>query len=280
MLSLPCEMDHNEMNVAVHLICLLTIAIIKPMLTNLPEDKYCLHEVAKLPSWQLSCHTPTYDQLTQEEPLNNAARFPCHSIPYPWSFNRLVILVIQGHNIVLLYRWMHGIRLTRSQFVLDDCISYDCINGYHIRPHMQSKRSWYDMIWDTIDFDLIGKNTLGGWIHQSKYFRWNSCMTDFLLLIYSYQPIFLSLRSKNCTTSMLLKKCQKIICCEQNHATYQVLKALMKDKKFSKAHPLWCLISGGFQMWRDNPQSEFTPDLSTSYPAIPLWDSLDHSFAA
>lgn len=30
----------------------------------------------------------------------------------------------------------------------------------------------------------------------------------------------------------------KIICCEQNHATYKVLKALMKDKKFSKAHPL------------------------------------------
>lgn len=205
----------------------------KPMLTYyLPEEKYLL-EVAKLlpSSWQLSCHTPAYDQLTQEEPLNNAVRFPCHSIPYPWSFNCLVILVIQGHNIVFLYRWMASgwqeVSLTTaSVMIVSTAITYN--------QHIQSKRSWYDMIWDTIDFDLIGKNTLGGWIHQSKYFRWNSCMTDFLLLIYSYQPIFFSLRSKKCTTSMLLKQCQKSFVVNKTMPPTRFLRLWWKTRNFPK----------------------------------------------
>jgi hypothetical protein len=147
------------------------------------------------------------------------------------------------------------------------------VNGYHLRSYLQSQKRWSDEVWDTIDFQLFGKQ------YCRLPFRQQITRTKF---VYDQLPLgdrrfkqapvkdpLLSLcpccKSTAETTNHLIR-CQS---CPQRASSVKAMKAAICPSDY---HPARYVILAGILHWLDHEDSvPFNPSLSEYDPVfLPL----------
>ena len=136
-------------------------------------------------------------------------------------------------------------------------------NGYHLRQYTQSKHSWTDAIWGSIDFVSFGLfyNRLPA-ADQSNH-------TKFL---FDQQSVGANRYRRATVKDEALHHCpccrqpqestDHVLHCKVNPGYAECLSDLRKVLDLSDNHPTLKLLCTGFCHWLQHPENSYTPDTS------------------
>ena len=155
--------------------------------------------------------------------------------------------------------FINKVRLVNN---IEECIRFHT-NGYHLRQYTQTKHSWSDHTWDSIDFLSFGM------FYKRLPATDQSNHTKFL---FDQQAVGVNRYRRATIKDDRLHHCP---CCRQpNESTDHVLHCqanpgheacltdLRKISYSSDNHPTLRLLSNGFCHWIQHPDTPYTPDTS------------------